>query len=180
MDIFQLNRGNFMLIQNLSKTKITENLKSIFAYQFSSKFSDLFFKVDLDLLQYKFSKKTGKIRYIYYDKELQASYRANLGTFTLTLSTGLRILPQFPSPNLRIVVQNDVSPFIRDGKSVFCKHVVLLDESLLLGDEVFVVNEEDQLLAVGKMDIPATYVQYFNNGTAVNVRKGINSFKPKK
>ncbi|MHA1584575.1 MAG: PUA domain-containing protein, partial [Promethearchaeota archaeon] len=135
---------------------------------------------DLDKITFNFSKKTGKIKYIYYNNILQASYRPPLGTFSLSLASMQRIIKKLSFPLFRIIVQNDVSEFIKDGKSVFTKHVKKVDPSLHVGDEVFVVDEDDQLLAIGKICLPPSYLSHFQNGCAVRVRKGINSLKGKK
>ena len=39
-------------------------------------------------------------------------------------------------------------------------------------DEVIVVNQDDDLLAIGRLKIPAHHVKFFQSGIAINIRKG--------
>ena len=78
---------------------------------------------------------------------------------------------------MRAVVLNDISDFIRKGRNVFCKHVLDIDDNLRPLDEIIVVNQKDNLLAIGKLAIPIPYVRSFKTGIAINVRKGIEKSK---
>jgi predicted RNA-binding protein (TIGR00451 family) len=80
-------------------------------------------------------------------------------------------------PLMRAVVLSEISEFIKKGRSVFCKHVIDVDTHLRALDEVIIVNEDDELLAVGRLMIPVPYIKAFNIGVAIKVRKGI--FKSK-
>ena len=44
-------------------------------------------------------------------------------------------------------------------------------------DEVIVVNQDDELLGIGKLKVPVSYVKAFSIGVAVNIRKGVNKSK---
>jgi predicted RNA-binding protein (TIGR00451 family) len=72
---------------------------------------------------------------------------------------------------------SEISEFIKKGRNVFCKHVIDIDNNLRPLDELIVVNEEDELLGIGRLMIPVAYVKVFNIGVAIKVRKGI--FKSK-
>lgn len=168
-----------MVLVSSSSQNLIGNLISIFSYQFNEEFTRLFFD-DFSLFSFKFSRKTGKIKHIYYDKVLQASYRPQLGTFSLTIEAGNRVFPNLKYPRFQVMVQNDISSFIKDGKSVFAKHIIDIDPNLKIGQEVFIVNEDHEFLAIGKLEIPSSYISFFQTGSAVSVRKGINSLKSKK
>jgi predicted RNA-binding protein (TIGR00451 family) len=87
------------------------------------------------------------------------------------------IIYKIPAPKLRAIVLTEVSEYIKKGRNVFCKHVVDIDDDLRPLDEVIVVNQEDELLAIGRLKIPVPYVRAFNSGMAVNVRKGAHKSK---
>ena len=146
------------------------------SFQFNEKFATEFLS-PFEKMDFKFSKHTGKMKHIYIDKVLQANYRPSLGTFSINIEAAKRILHKIDFPNFRVQVQSDVSEFISDGKSVFAKHVKIIDTNLRIGNEVFIVDEQDNLLAVGKLSLPPKYIPYFKFGSAVNVRQGINSKK---
>lgn len=148
-------------------------LKAISDYQFTPQVTDILFK-EPDKISIIRSKNTGKIRYIYLDEELLLTLRPTNGLFTLSFLAAEIIIKHLPSPTLRTVVLSEISPFIRKGRNVFCKHVVEIDENLRANDEVIVVNQEDELLAIGRLHIAIPYIKAFQRGVAINVRKGKN------
>ena len=163
-------------MSSFSRKDLFFHIFSIMSYQFDEKFATEFLS-SFEKMTFKFSKNTGKMKHVYIDKVLQANYRPSLGTFSITIDAAKRILHKIDFPNFRVQVQSDVSEFISDGKSVFAKHVKTIDPNLRIGKEVFIVDEQDNLLAVGKLSLPPKYIPYFKFGSAVNVRQGINSKK---
>jgi predicted RNA-binding protein (TIGR00451 family) len=120
------------------------------------------------------SKRTGKPRYVYdLDGRLLATIRWNDGFLALTLEGARLLKERFKPPRLRVVVKNDVRDFIRQGRSVFAKHVVKVDPEIRCGDEVIVVDEDDNLLAVGRAMLSSYEMLAFNSGVAVKVRRGV-------
>ena len=165
-----------MKMSSFSREDLFFHIFSIMSYQFDEKFATEFLS-SFENMTFKFSKNTGKMKHIYIDKIIQANYRPTLGTFSITIDAAKRILHKIDFPNFRVQVQSDVSEFISNGKSVFAKHVKTIDPNLRIGNEVFIVDEQDNLLAVGKLSLPPKYIPYFKFGSAVNVRQGINSKK---
>ncbi|AGK60725.1 Prefoldin, molecular chaperone implicated in de novo protein folding, alpha subunit [Archaeoglobus sulfaticallidus PM70-1] len=129
-----------------------------------------------DTCKFIVSPKTGRIRQI-TDKGIRiATLKASSGWFSLSIEGAKRIKDFFEYPRNRVVVTNEVSEFIADGKNVFAKHVVDVDENLRAGDEVVVVDEDDNLLATGKAVLCASEMMLFNRGIAVNVRAGVKKY----
>ncbi len=151
-------------------------IKAISDYQFGNEITDLLFD-EIDQISIERSPNTNKIRYIYYNDNLLLTLRPTNGFFTLTLFSAAKIINNTMSPKLRVIVLNDISEFIKKGRNVFCKHVVRIDENLRPLDEVIIVNQEDELLGIGKLKIPVNYIKTFSSGIAVNVRKGIHKLK---
>lgn len=146
-------------------------IKAISDYQFGIDVTDILFD-DLENIHLKRSPNTNKIRYIYHKDNLLLSLRPNNGLFTLSLYSAKMIMDKFPAPKLRVIVLDEISEFIRKGRNVFCKHVMDIDVGLRPLDETIVVNQADELLAIGKLKIPVSYVKSFSSGVAVNIRKG--------
>jgi len=157
---------------NLALRKV----KGICDYQFGQEITDILFENESEI-QIIFSRNTGKIKHVYHDKNLLLNLRPTNGFFTLSLLSAERIINNTPLPKLRVVVLNEISEFIRKGRNVFCKHVVDIDDLLRSNDEVIVVNQRDELLAIGKLMIPVPYVGSFQTGIAVKIRKGISKSK---
>ena len=163
-----------MKSSKLPRDELFHHIFAILAYQFSEEFARAFLEPYSDMTM-KFSRSTGKIREIYYQNTPQASYRPPFGTFSISLAAAKRILPLLPFPSHRVVVLTEVSEFIKAGKSVFAKHVVRVDPSSHVGDEVLVVDQSENLLAIGKLHLPPHYFPSMQQGSAVKVRKGINT-----
>ncbi|MFW9894438.1 MAG: PUA domain-containing protein [Candidatus Thorarchaeota archaeon] len=151
-------------------------VKAISDYQFGKDITDLLFN-DLDKIRIERSVATQKIRYVYIDNELILALRPNNGFFTLSIHSARIIIKNTVPPKLRVIVLNDISEFIKKGRNVFCKHVIDVDESLRASDEVIVVNQDDELLAIGKLKLPPMYMTSLSSGIAVNVRKGVYKSK---
>jgi Prefoldin, molecular chaperone implicated in de novo protein folding, alpha subunit len=76
---------------------------------------------------------------------------------------------------LRVIVNEDSAEFNRGGHNVFSKFVIDADKNIIPGNEVMVVNESDDLLAVGKAFMIREEMLTFKRGIAVKVREGILS-----
>ena len=74
-------------------------------------------------------------------------------------------------PNGRITVESDAEPFILEGKSVFCKFVKEADFNLRIGDEVLIVNSDDNLLGSGTLNYSPKEITVFTKGIGIKTRK---------
>jgi len=146
-------------------------IKAISDYQFGPEITDVLFK-DINNIKLERSRNTNKIRFIYYKNDLLLTLRPTNGFFALTLYSARIILKHTKPPKLRALVMTEISEFIKEGRNVFCKHVVDIDTDLRPMDEVIVVNQDDELLAIGRLKIPAHQVKFFQSGIAINIRKG--------
>lgn len=144
-------------------------IKTIADYQFGIGSGDALFDGKVKIEK---SKKTGKIRHISVDGNLVANMRASDAFLVLTKEGGKKLHQATTYPHNRVVVNQDSEPFTRDGKSVFCQFVVEMDENIRPGDEVLIVNENDDLLAIGKALLNSCEIESFNNGQAIKTRKG--------
>ena len=147
-------------------------VKAISDYQFGQSVTDILFE-DESEIHFEFSKNTGKIKHVFYRDKLLLNLRPTNGFFTLSLFSAEKIIKNIPIPRLRGIVMNEISDFIKIGRNVFCKHITDIDNNLRPSDEIIVVNQEDEILAIGKLVIPVPYVRSFKTGIAIKVRKGI-------
>ncbi len=119
------------------------------------------------------SKKTSKIRNIYCNEKHVLSMRAEDGMFTLKLDGAKLLHKYFKYPKLRVVVDDDVSAFIKEGKSVFSKFVKDCDPEIRPFDECLIVNESDVLIAVGRCLLNRIEMLSFSYGMAVKTRDAV-------
>lgn len=94
------------------------------------------------------------------------------GRFTLGLEGGRRLDGALEHPAYRVVVDDESEPFVRDEKNVFAKFVRETGPDIRPGDEVLVVHERGEVLAVGRAELDAAAIEDFETGMAVNVREG--------
>lgn len=152
-----------------------EYLRAIASFQFSSEISLCLFPQNKTFLIQK-SLNTNRIRNILTsDRKLYLVLRAQDNLFSLTEISGEVIKSCSSPPAFRFVIKNDVSQFIREGKNVFCKFVVEADKNIRSGDEVLVVDEQDNLLGVGRAKVSGEEVKQYKRGLAVIVKRGIKN-----
>jgi uncharacterized protein with predicted RNA binding PUA domain len=87
---------------------------------------------------------------------------------------GARRLDKVRPRRYWIEVQDEVAQFIASGRSLFAKHVVACDTEIRPGDEVFVVDNLQKVLAVGKAVLTGREMEKFSHGVAARIRHGIS------
>lgn len=119
-----------------------------------------------------YSKRTGRIRYIYLNGKRLATLRPTDGLFSLSIKGAKRIAENAGSAKCFVTVQNNVSRFIAEGGDVFAVHVVKADYQIRPKDEVIIVDEGGRVLAVGRSVLSSEEIKSFKVGVAVKVRRG--------
>jgi len=146
-------------------------LKGISDYQFGPEITDILFS-DPSKIELIHSKNTGKIRYIHLNNKLLLTLKPTNGFYTLGFLAAEMIINNTESPKMRAIVLTEISKFIKKGRNVFCKHIVDIDRDLRPNDEIIVVNQDQEILAIGRVAIPIPYIKSFNRGVGIDVRKG--------
>jgi archaeosine-15-forming tRNA-guanine transglycosylase len=162
-------------MKNSPSFLILRKIRAISDYQFGPAITDVLFDNNTESIHIIFSKNTGKMKHIYEKDKILLNFRPKIGLFTLTFHSASKIISELPIPKVRAVVLNEISEFIRKGRNVFCKHILEIDINLRPLDEVIVVNQEDEILAIGRLSMPIPYIKTFSTGIAINVRKGNKS-----
>ena len=151
-------------------------LKFTLAYQYCSEASRFTECIELN---FTFSKKRDEIARNVYSKEgeLLGTIRARDGLFIPTLK-GARILWELiPKNKFRVVVDKISEPFIKDGKNVFSKFIVKMSNNIHPFDEIFIENENGELIACGTSLLTKDEVKDFNYGMAVKTRDYLNKHR---
>jgi len=139
-------------------------------YQFGKGAGSLLFNRDVRIVC---SRRTGRIKHIYKNKQLLATLRPKDGYFALTPHGAKLLLSGSENPPNVVVVLNDVSGMIKRGGDVFAKHVVRAAESLRPAEEVIVTDDDGLLIGVGRAVLSGGDMKYFRRGVAVRVRRGV-------
>jgi uncharacterized protein with predicted RNA binding PUA domain len=122
-----------------------------------------------------FSRKTGRIKTVSEKGKLLC---------TLRINGGLAISPYFAQILLKnkkfkencLEVNQDAAPFVQDGKSVFCKHVVWCGKNIRIASDTPVLYK-NKVIAVGKAVLSSEMISDFNRGMAVRVRDSLKSHR---
>jgi uncharacterized protein with predicted RNA binding PUA domain len=114
---------------------------------------------------------TRRLRYLYSGNQRIATVRASDGLLTLSMLGARRMHALFAPPRLRVAVSEDAAPFVAKGGNVFAKHVLSVDPQIRAGEEVLVVDGQDQLLATGKAILAPEEMLQIKRGAAVLTRK---------
>ncbi len=154
-------------LSNFDKKRV----KAVSLMQFGPDIADILFRGSISMVK---SKKTKKIRNISVNGKHILSMRASDGLFTLKLDGGQVIHEQSDSPRLRVIIHDDAVPFVKEGKSVFSKFVISIDEGLRPFDECIVVSKKDEFLAVGQCLLSPCEMGKFQFGQAVKIREHVH------
>jgi uncharacterized protein with predicted RNA binding PUA domain len=144
-------------------------IRSVADYQFGKGVGVRLFPDNVEIL---YSRTTGRIRYVYLDGKRLATLRPTDGLFSLSIAGARRIIKNSGFVRCLVTVQNDVSKFIAEGGDVFAVHVVTADSEVRAKDEVIVVDENGEVLAVGRAMLASVEMLSFKTGVAVKVRRG--------
>ena len=118
------------------------------------------------------SRKNRRIRSVYHDGRLLC---------TLRIDGGLAISPYFAQMLLKsrtfrqscLEIDDESRPFVQQGKSVFCRHVVWCGRNVSISSETPVLHG-DRVVAVGRAVLSRSMIMSMKRGVAVRIR---DSFK---
>ena len=144
-------------------------VRSIADYQFGKGVGAQLFP---DNIEIQYSPRTGRIRYINLNGERLATLRPTDGLLSLSLKAAEFMAQNTPFAKCFVTVQNDVSKYIAEGGDVFAVHVVKVDEEVGAKDEVIAIDENGQVLAVGRATLSSREMKAFKTGVAVKIRHG--------
>ena len=146
-----------------------QKIRSVADFQFGKGSGVGLFPDDVEI---EFSKNTGKIRYISLDGKLLATLRPTTATFVLTIAGAKSIINQVSPLRMWVKLADLAEPFVAEGRSAFAKHVIEVDPEIRPNEEVVVINQKNEVLAVGRATLSGTEMLAFNKGIAVKVRHG--------
>lgn len=154
---------------------VLRKLLAMLARQFGNHLST-YLEGQREKLAIERSKNTNKIRYLFLDGKMVFVLRPEPGFFSLTIHGGqlLHDLEKKGPMRNGVIVQQDVSSFIADGKNLFAKHVAGVAPGMVPLQEVYLQDEQGKMLGVGKTVLSERDMRAFTRGVAVKSRHGIN------
>ncbi len=149
--------------------EVLRRIRSVADYQFGKGVGMMFFPDNVKIV---FSRKTGRIRYVFLEGKRLGTMRPTDGFFSLSIGGAKRIVHSVQPAKCFVTVRSDVAKFIADGGDVFAAHIVRADDEVRAKDEVIVLDEEGKVLAVGRAVLSGEEMKAFKRGVAVKVRRG--------
>ncbi|MBU6996579.1 MAG: tRNA guanosine(15) transglycosylase TgtA [Theionarchaea archaeon] len=146
-------------------------IRDITVYQFGVEAASLFEKAKVSY------GRTGKVRHLHEDGCLLATLRPMDGLFVLTLEGARKLHSLVTAPRRRVVADEEAVPFVKDGKDLFSRFVLTMDEALRAYEEVLITDGDDILLGVGRLVLSPKEVQAFKRGVAVYCRRGADAIR---
>jgi len=124
-------------------------------------------------IEITYSKKNGRIRSVFYDGKLLC---------TLRIDGGLAISPIFAQILLKskkfkencLEIDKDSKPFVEDGRSVFCQHVLWCGKNIKISSDVPVLFKS-KVIAVGRSVLSSEMISSQNRGVAIKIRDSLKS-----
>ncbi len=127
----------------------------------------------LDRLEFVYSKRTGKVKHVMLDGKMLCTLRKDGGIALTVELARLMLNNNGMFMEHCIIVSNDIVKHVAKGRSVFCKHVKHAGRCIQVGGEVAILDEDKNVVAVGKAALPASIIKDMRYGVAVKVRDGI-------
>ncbi len=123
-------------------------------------------------LEFTFSRKNGRIREVRHDKRLLCTLRTDGGLAITPYLAQALMGKKFKESCLEI--DADSRPFVGEGRSVFCPHVVWCGRNVGIGTDTPVLFE-GRVVAVGRAVLSSGMITSMGRGVAVRIRDSLKS-----
>ncbi len=143
--------------------------RAVANYQFGGRAGEILFDRTVRIFH---SSRTGRMKQLYKRGRLLATLRPSDGLIALSVHGARRLLKNGRFQSI-VTIDSDVAEIIKQGKNVFAKHVRRAGSDIRPEDEVVVVDESGNLLAVGRAHLSSEEMLQFRRGLAIKVRRGI-------
>ena len=127
---------------------------------------------DVDVI---LSRKTGRIRTVSHKGKILCTLRIN-GSLAISIDFAQTLLQSKTFRENCIEINKDAAPFVMEGRSVFCKHVVWCGKNVRIAADTPILFE-NKIIAVGKAILSSEMISDFNRGVAIKVRDSLKSRK---
>ena len=127
---------------------------------------------DIDII---LSRKTGRIRTVSHKGKLLCTLRIN-GSLAISIDFAQTLLQSKTFRENCIEINKDAAPFVQEGRSVFCKHVIWSGKNVRVSADTPVLFE-NQVIAVGRSVLSSEMISDFKRGVAIKVRDSLKSRK---
>lgn len=124
-------------------------------------------------IEITYSKKNGRIRSVFHDEKLLCTLRIDGGLAITTLFAQMLLKSKKFKENC-LEIDIDSKPFVEEGRSVFCNHVVWCGKNIQISSDVPVLFKS-KVIAVGRAVLSSEMIQSQNRGVAIKIRDSLKS-----
>ena len=122
-----------------------------------------------------FSRKTGRIRTVSHKGRLLCTLRID-GGLAISIHLAQILLKSKIFRENCVEINKDAAPFVSEGRSVFCKHVVWCGKNVRISADTPILFQ-NKVIAVGKAVLSCEMISGFDRGVAIKVRDSLKSRK---
>lgn len=167
-------KNDLPLLEQFSREKLAKNnrigdeqiIRAILDYQYGFNLNQAIGDLTVDR-----SHKTTIIRRFKSENKLLGTIRASDFVIVPTQDLSMIIKNNFPPINHRVIIADeDVISIVKTGKDVFAKFVDQVDPNIRAGNEIIIVDNEDNYLGHGRAILSAKEMLDFTRGVAVKIR----------
>lgn len=124
-------------------------------------------------IEMTFSRKTGRIRTVYHKGKLLCTLRID-GSLAISTYFAQMLLKNKKFKDNCVEVNADAAPYVEQGRSVFCKHVISCGKNVHISADTPVLFK-NQVIAVGKAILSSDMISDFDRGVAIKIRDSLKS-----
>ena len=124
-------------------------------------------------IEMTFSRKTGRIRTVSHKEKLLCTLRID-GSMAISIYFAQILLKNKKFKENCIEINSDAAPFVEQGRSVFCKHVISCGKNVQISADTPVLFK-DKVIAVGRAVLSSEMISDFDSGVAIKVRDSLKS-----
>ena len=150
-------------MDNVQKLKHT--IDTLFGYGVSKNLPK-----DIEII---LSKKTGRIRNVNHNGNLLFTSRTD-GGLALTCYCAKLFLKNKKFYENCLQIDKESKPFVEEGRSVFCQHVISCGKNVKIGSDVPVLYK-NRVIGVGKAVLSSNMILEQKRGVAIKIRDSLKS-----
>jgi uncharacterized protein with predicted RNA binding PUA domain len=120
-----------------------------------------------------FSRKTGRIRTVSQKGKFLCTLRID-GSLAISIHFAQMLLKNKKFKENCIEINSDAAPYVEQGRSVFCKHVVSCGKNVKISADTPVLFK-NKVIAVGRALLSSDMISNFDRGVAIKIRDSLKS-----
>jgi len=124
-------------------------------------------------IEMTFSRKTGRIRTVSQKGKFLCTLRID-GSLAISIHFAQMLLKNKKFKENCIEINSDAAPFVEQGRSVFCKHVISCGKNVKISADTPVLFK-NKVIAVGRALLSSDMISDFDRGVAIKIRDSLKS-----